>query len=707
MWRAKKDEDGDKCAPAMRTNLSRFTVAFADLSWSSVNLGPEDGASHNASPPMFPEAHQVGRYLDAYKKRFLPENVLTCNREVTHAKLSDSEPRTWTVTSLDKASQTTHQDSFDYLIVASGFFDRPSHSLIAASSPQIPIQHSSKFRSVASLSPRPGKVVVIGGGISGSEAAATAALQISNAKYTPGNSKPAWSESTVYHVFDRPFYCLPRYLPQDPYNPAIQDFRLAPDFLPVDLCLYNLSRRGEGPISATNGLVPADKAKKGHEFIRSVIGGDQRDLGRPELVCKPEQTAYPAYTGLSDTYTEFVRSGLIVPIQGRAEAITDTSDSAILQLAHKSSWAAATGTGVTPQTQLEDVVGIIEATGFQVHLDYLDADVKQALDYDPTCHRLPFLLSRGSIFNPNIPELAFIGFYEGPYWGIMEMQAHLVAQKWATDSMTFPTDVEETNRVREALKNRDLSVPQFWMPDYVGMMEEFSRHAGIPRTDTPFFAEQTGPAFPARYTAPLASTTPNNIEAETTIRDALDALNTTSTRFVAAATFRALQGPWTLRRKITSRHPSAPGGNFTGTAHFHPRYPTAPGFDAEYLYIEEGTFTMDNGFKFPATRRYVYRYAEQQGKISTWFVDEDRESAERVFNELVFERPLKEGGEEDTERGWLAKSEHWCEPDSYNTRCEFRFRGAGLAAFGVVYVVSGPQKDYEHESWYERPVPGS
>src|SRR5687768_10149861 len=56
MWRGECGGPGDKCSPDMRTNLSRFTVAFSDLSWTSVNQDPPQ--SSVISPPMFPRAWQ-------------------------------------------------------------------------------------------------------------------------------------------------------------------------------------------------------------------------------------------------------------------------------------------------------------------------------------------------------------------------------------------------------------------------------------------------------------------------------------------------------------------------------------------------------------------------------------------------------------------------------------------------------------------------
>ena len=297
------------------------------------------------------------------------------------------------------------------------------------------------------------------------------------------------------------------------------------------------------------------------------------------------------------------------------------------------------------------------------------------------------------MFSSAVPELAFVGFYEGPYWGVMEMQARLVAQRWIEGEEEVENDFSIPVTVRDGIKTRDLSIPQFWMADYVGLVEELSRDAGCRRNDG-CFDGQTGPLIPARYTGP-GSDLNGAEQAVRELRDLVDA-SENEARFVAAAAFRAMQGEWKLHRKIVSRNATAPGGILEGTAHFHPREPTATGHSAEYLYIEEGTFTMDNGYAFSAKRRYIYRYSEAKDAITAWFVQEDGETAEKFFNELVFEKPAHE------DQGWIAKGKHWCEPDMYKSLCEFRFRGCDLEKLGITYEVKGPSKDYTHESWYKR-----
>lgn len=298
------------------------------------------------------------------------------------------------------------------------------------------------------------------------------------------------------------------------------------------------------------------------------------------------------------------------------------------------------------------------------------------------------------------PTMGFVGFYEGPFWGVMELQARFIADTWlnATPDLDNPSraalnQLDTTERMRHKIQfEGSLQVPQFWMADYVGLVEELAREAGVERIET-VFDGQKGPVFPSRYQS--AST---NVEAGAVVQEVVDLIKASDTKamFVAAAVFRAMQGDWSLHRKIASRN-TTPGGVLTGTAHFHPRIPTDPTYAAEYLYIEQGIFKMDNGFSFPATRRYIYRYNDTTDKITAWFADEDGESPGAFFNMWEFYPPA------DKHRGWMAKGHHWCDPDTYKSGCEFKFRGASLQTFGITYEVAGPKKDYSHESWYERP----
>ena len=123
---------------------------------------------------MYPKAHQVGAYLEEYARRFIPDDTITLNRKVISANLEGS-PQKWTVGSRNTSSGTEHSDDFDYMIVASGFFDQPDRTVedvLPHGGASSKVQHSADFRNISSFGEQAGNIVVVGGGISGSEAAA-------------------------------------------------------------------------------------------------------------------------------------------------------------------------------------------------------------------------------------------------------------------------------------------------------------------------------------------------------------------------------------------------------------------------------------------------------------------------------------------------------------------------------------------------------
>ncbi|KAK1919769.1 hypothetical protein P3342_002062 [Pyrenophora teres f. teres] len=139
----------------------------------------------------------------------------------------------------------------------------------------------------------------------------------------------------------------------------------------------------------------------------------------------------------------------------------------------------------------------------------------------------------------------------------MELQAQFLAQTWAklesTKTMGLPDrDIykdDAAKNMRVAMKENALQIPQFWMADYVGLMEEFARETKVTRNDSTFKG-QTGPAFPSRYHGADTS-----LEAKEVVKEVVDIIKASNedARFVAAAVFTGMQGIWNLTRKIESR----------------------------------------------------------------------------------------------------------------------------------------------------------
>ncbi|KAF1815373.1 FAD/NAD(P)-binding domain-containing protein [Eremomyces bilateralis CBS 781.70] len=748
-----------KVSKEMMTNLSRFTDAFSDLAWENVELDSDQTngkrTGQKVEPPMFPRAWQVGRYLQEYARRYVPEEVVKLNCEVVNAdRVDEAGSMKWRVRWQHPHTDPITEDSvtvdescglFDYLIISSGFFDKPRPLLLKdhfpasgydASVGDVKIIHSTAFRSLESILPNgvpsSGKIVVIGGGMSGAEAAANAAFFLSDAAYSSPttSSKAELRESLgsrngiqIHHVASRPFYNMPRYLSVPRPSSEKASEQAFPSFLPVDLVFYDLSRRPGNTISANTGRVPPETTKSTHRFLRSFVG-DQSDLSQA-LVATEEELGKASYVAISDTYAEFVRSGLIVPLRG---TVTRLEEQNIEDTRTSLSASIVDANGTKP---LNDVVAVIHATGFRCHsaLTWLDPAVLADLEYSKDSERLPLFLQDHAVYNDVVPNLGFVGFYEGPFWGVMEMQARLLADRFLAlqqEKAPKPGMLDRAEEhakfeeLRASIHKQDRNVPQFWQGDYVGIVEDYAQFMGIEREDEGFGLNgDPSPSVPARFTTKTPTTASDTQVTLQSLHNILDrdlGSPGSSSRFLSCALFRALQGDWLIHRTVTSALPTFPSGLLEGTATFYPRSPSSAGYAAEYFYEEKGTLLMTNGYEVQASRQYAYRLSDGVGHrtdvaygelgpeaergsrdgITAWFVKEDRSV------DYLFHRVRLDGAQKDSQAFCNATGSHLCVKDTYETEYKFEFDGVNVKRFNIKYHVSGPSKDYTHDTWFQR-----
>jgi hypothetical protein len=697
IWALDESSVGNYLSPHTPTNLSKFTVGFSDLSWDSVGLNHDQSS---AGAPLFPKAWQVNTYLEAYRKRFIPDDVIKYKHEVTDVhrrlQLAKGAKERWVVIVKDPHGQE-EEKVFDHLVVASGFFStpRPLQQTVLADGDKLAIKaiHSSRFRDLADLfpetTPAAGKtILIIGGGNSSGEVAAAVASNLSDTQWSPDRTlKQRFEACKIVHVTPRPLYGLPPFVPIDDTSSA---------FVPVDFHLYNLSRRLPGPITGNAGRVTDEVKNMIHGAMRSMLGGDQSDLGAEALVTSEDGEKGTVQVALSESYPEYVRSGLIEVLAGRATSIQTNGEGVT---------SALVKNGET-STTLDNVGAVVYATGYSpaTALQLLHPSEKKALHYDPESMRLPLILEQWQTTSERCANIAFIGYYEGPYWPIMEMQARLTAARWLNEKRIPQKPHEETEKLlelRKAMQARDLNVPQYWFGDYLGYMEELTSELQLQRNNGQF-AEREGAVSPARYLAPEDE----KVEADKIMADMhkLWSACRTEGTYVSRAVFRALHGTWAIHRRITSSRGSYPSGVFAGTANFYPRFPTSDKsgvkFDLEYLYIETGTFTPSNSnTPITASRRYVYRYSEPKKELSVWFVKPDRNlEVDYLFHNLNFAPP-----EEAKEEGaCVAKADHLCINDMYDTQYRFPMKGIALHRFQCTHTVKGPSKDYVALTDYRR-----
>lgn len=92
---------------------------------------------------------------------------------------------------------------------------------------------------------------------------------------------------------------------------------------------------------------------------------------------------------------------------------------------------------------------IICACGFKPNLEsFLSKDILESVEYDPNDSFAATTLAWDTL-HPALPNMGFCGMYRGPYFGIMELQARLVAGH-LSGRIRF-----DENELREALNISD------------------------------------------------------------------------------------------------------------------------------------------------------------------------------------------------------------------------------------------------------------
>lgn len=163
--------------------------------------------------------------------------------------------------------------------------------------------------------------------------------------------------------------------------------------------------------------------------------------------------------------------------------------------------------------------------------------------------------------------------------------------------------------------------------------------------------------------------------------------------------FTSLRGQWLIKRSLKSEPGYGLSGELVGTATFVPRKPTAQSTALELLYHEQGDLKTHNGLTLKASRKYVYRYSEDDDKISVWFVKEDtkdktgKEEVDNLFMELDISKH---------EGTTIGRGDHLCSKDMYWAEYQWRMpevkddeeEGEDMDIWGLRYKVKGKLEEH-------------
>jgi hypothetical protein len=261
--------------------------------------------------------------------------------------------------------------------------------------------------------------------------------------------------------------------------------------------------------------------------------------------------------------------------------------------------------------------------------------------------------------------------YRGVFFGVMELQARVLAEMWSGGR------VPEASCVREALDGSRLvrtHRPRAQFPhfDVVGCMDGLASVLGLV-PPLPFGAR--GMAVTPSYYQPSP-------EYSRRARDEIERELERGRRGrgISRVVLSALVGTWQFERTIRHFGADARVERVRGTV----RYAVAgPRLDA-VRYREDGVFTLPNGREIDVFREY--EYAVNHDDLEIYFVEGGLRTY--LFLGLQFQPQSDQGY-------WEATSDHLCIQDLY--RGTFKVHLDGIAASKVVmtYRVKGPNKDYE------------
>ena len=663
----------------LRTNLSKHTCRFSDFPW------PED-------TPTFPSQEDMDWYLKAYAKEFLlddnededessPRDNAANQQcsflyDCTVTKISpigidnageiDMENPKYRIEWTDSVAQTKHSKEFGGVVLATGFFSKPKYPSgllqeLKKSTAQknegidrMQILHARDYSSHEQFQDAD-KIAIVGS----SHSALEIAVDLTKSAKEP-----------VTVIMPKIPWVIPRYVPTPTGDSG---------FLPIDLAFYR--RKGDhGTKEECTALTP-ESCRTKHERLRALLGPRQDRI----LPVPKSSFDQPPMVAISDLFLDLVSNGKIEVVEGRFEGLSDDGKSLRVRDLSES------------EQVLAGVTSLICCTGYSPNLDSCceskiddnddesesaqSSSILKTIKYDPHDAFSPMTTYLETL-HPDLPNLAFVGMYRGPYMGAVELQARLAAQHISGKGESLSReDMVKGLSISDAIREQDPSLrPQFPRFDYLGYLDSLAGSLS-PEQQLLFPKENksTGDmVIPAFYQAnqELADAALNDLQQEVTKGQ--------SGTHLPGVVASALVGDWSFERDIV--HFANRGTSIAQRQYIHGKVNYSRSKDHNQVrYREDGLFEISPTKSLPVFREYDYICTEG-GALELFFVENGEMTY--LFLSLKFQH-------QDEDGYWVATNDHLCVKDLY--KANFRVKLDGLAATEVIitYRVQGPAKDYE------------
>ena len=607
-------------------NLSKYTCAFSDHPWPT-------------STPAFPSLTQMDDYLQSYADQYvLKESDTTVHYECTVTQVKRVADEQYTVEWCDPNGALQSQE-FDGVVVATGFFAAPAwpESLLDLCQDKKlddRIIHSMHYRSPSEFENQ--TVAVVGGSFSAHEISADlcqhGAARVVNV--------------VGHHATP---YVLPKYLP------STQE---GGDFAPLDTVLYRRPQAASLQSSMQVVLTP-ETTQERRDWLARLMG--PRKLAQAKargLQDDNSDPSTPPTVSISDDYLDLVIDDRIEIHQGKLIGVSakDSVGSLDLQLDNGST--------------LSGMDNVICCTGYRSSLGFLEANLLEILQYDKTDSFAPFQMCWDTL-HPKLPRLGFVGMYSAVYFGIMELQARLLAGLWSGQVPPLSDTVvqQALTDARSIREHRPRA--QFPRFDYMGMADTLAwlldlvpdpqTYGAAGRMVTPAFYQTSDPT--------LAQACQTSLDQETTSKQP---------QLMPRLVFRALIGKWSFDREIKD-HLTGSLQEVHGEINFSLQKPDY----SSLRYREDGVLDLANGKTLQVHREYDYLI---DSTLDIHFVEFGKRA--HLFLSLMFQS-------QDEDGYWVATNDHLCIQDLYKGTFKVAFDGVGASKVIMSYRVEGPQKDYE------------
>lgn len=323
---------------------------------------------------MFPTNQQIRDYLRRYAAHFKLDPHLRLNTRVEQVERAD---RGWRVT-FTAPGQPGRTESFSRLVIAPGRYRKPRIPDVKGLDRfrrAHPVTHTFHYRGNGPFAGQ--RVLVVGNSISGLEICTDLACA---------------PDTRVISACRKPRYIFTKILAGRPTD-CVAFNRFA-----------SLAFRALPPLTAAEGL---------KQLVLQHCGSPEQYGG-----LKPADNLLEANISQCQNYLPFVAEGRVIV---KREPVEFTEHEAVF----------ADGSR-------EAVDAVIFATGFDLHLPFLSADLRHILAVDDT-----HLDLYQHTFHPDLPGLACVGLYcqSGPYFPTLELQARWAAMAFSGVRPLPPRDV--------------------------------------------------------------------------------------------------------------------------------------------------------------------------------------------------------------------------------------------------------------------------